>query len=608
MAIEQVTVNDANAVTKINQSIDRANEVPSKADASALASEVADRQQAIVALPLADIVHTRPGEAINYVTSSIGGGDPALLAAVDSSKIRSDDAGYVIRQAGDGIVASRMLYAVEPGRKYLDEYAVQRRVNSPDPDNDAIKCAIAWYDQSRNYIGQTTVQNLLGVTTGSGRLTVQAVVSRAAADDVTVVSPANARYCRPFVQTYGTLVQNDIEVIRWTDITSVNAFSPDLTSLEGRMSTQESIDAGDRITALETAVTAPTVSRFATRSDAIAATIPVSSDSVEVFAFSGSDTPIKMTFTRVAGLTPGGFQSVDGAYWQLNETSPVVQMFDGDPIALEAYRALAPAWLSDDFSALAARGKTGTSALQSLQGSELRAAAGMADNRIYLGTAASTYIVNPEDHFPAIHMGEPTAGVTMQLDVSSLRTGQAYVFTNEGTIGNGTNGGIIEFDCGAQNHFRGDIGVIPNTVTVTSIKIYPGETVWLIKTGGNRIHVLRQSVQSYWAATADGSSGTYKWRRWADGSIEAVYTRTAQISASATATLNLPASFKLDNATLLSCNAGPKSDGAVPTDMAPFVGKIGTVNGLSQNQFSLTNRSTSAWAWPVTVHFIGITE
>ncbi|WP_412063967.1 glycosyl hydrolase family 28-related protein [Rhizobium sp. SYY.PMSO] len=321
MAIDHISVGDVNSIAKVNLAIDQANLVPTKADQSALDAETAARKSAIAAVPLAEPVNTRPGDAASYFTPSLAGGDPASLPSVDAARVRFDDAGYVIRQAGDGIVASRALYPLEPGRKYLVEYAVQRRVNSPDPDNDAIKCAIAWYDQARGAVGQAVVQNLLGVTTGSGRLTVQAVVSRAAADDVNVVSPGAARYCRPFVQTYGTLVQSDIEVIRWTDITNASAYSPDLTALEGRTAALESVDAGDRLTALEGQMTAPNSVRIATVGDLVAADVPVSADTVELLGYTSVGDKGFQRQRRIsvpASPQSWQYQSADGAWWELD--------------------------------------------------------------------------------------------------------------------------------------------------------------------------------------------------------------------------------------------------------------------------------------------------
>jgi hypothetical protein len=331
MAIAHISVGDVESITKINSTIDMANVVPQKADVTALASETSARQLAIVALPLAELVNTRPGEAVSYFTPSLDDGDPSALASVDATKVRYDDSGIVIRQTGDGIVASRALYPLEPGRKYLVEYAVQRRVNSPDPDNDAIRCGLAWYDQTRSTLSQVVVQDLLGITVGSGRVTVSAVVSRAAASDVAVVSPANARYCRPFVQTYGTLVQSDIEVIRWTDITNASAYSPDLTALTGQVTALESVDAGDRLTALEGQVTSPNAMRLATKGDLVAANIPVSADTVELLGYADPDDGGRLSMARSSSEPTHALktQSSDGAWWEVIDTTIQIEQVGG---------------------------------------------------------------------------------------------------------------------------------------------------------------------------------------------------------------------------------------------------------------------------------------
>jgi lysophospholipase L1-like esterase len=316
MTIAPISVGDVESISKINQAIDKANLVDSKAAQVALQAETDARNVAIAAVPLPMPVHTRPGESNLYYTTSLAGGDPATLPNYPSSGLSFGDAGLVIRVVGDGLVASRSLYPLEPGKKYLVEYAVQRRVNSPDPDNDAIRCALAWYDQARGATTQTVVQNLLGVTSGSGRLTVAAVVSRSSASGVNVVSPDGARYCRPYVQTFGTLVQSDVEVIRWTDITNASAFSPDLTALTGQVTALESVDAGSRLTALEGQVTTPNSLRLATRSDLVAATVPASVKQVEVLGEAAAGDGGFATYERVASGT-GEFQSADGADWRI---------------------------------------------------------------------------------------------------------------------------------------------------------------------------------------------------------------------------------------------------------------------------------------------------
>lgn len=298
MAIAPITLGDTQSRAKINAAIDKANQVDSKADGSALAQEKAAREAGfvaeatarradILALPLPMPVQHRPGDAPLDFGQSLPEGE-AMAEPIAASLLRYDENGRVVRLTGDGVVAPRHLYAVEPGRRYLVTFVVQRRVNSPDPDNDAIRCALAWYGQGKGRLGatpQTIVQDLLSLTTGSGRQVVRAVVSRSAGVEVDIVTPAGARYCRPYVQTFGVSVQSDVEVINWMDITDAVAFAPDVSALEDRVTAVESLDLGARVVDLESQLTAPNEFRVATIGDLEAAMVPVSADAISVLGY-----------------------------------------------------------------------------------------------------------------------------------------------------------------------------------------------------------------------------------------------------------------------------------------------------------------------------------
>ncbi|MGE6741711.1 SGNH/GDSL hydrolase family protein [Allorhizobium pseudoryzae] len=308
--------------------VDLINTKANSAEVQELADSLNDKVdlRGLRALPLPTTIQTRPGDAVDYFTTSLTGGDPALLPAVDAAIIRTDDAGRACRLVGDALLAARPMYPIELPRLYLVTFAVQRRVNSPDPDNDAIRCGLAWYDQARTYTTQTVVQDLTGVTTGSGRLLVTAVVSRSAGDTVDIVAPSTARYCRPFVQTYGTLVQSDVEVIRWVDITDAAAYSPDLTVLQGQVSSILSLDLGPRVTVIEAATTAPNTVRYPTAGDLIAADVPVTADTVELLGYYAAGDAGGHIRTRGAFSDPGVLQSLDGAYWRVSDANTKITL------------------------------------------------------------------------------------------------------------------------------------------------------------------------------------------------------------------------------------------------------------------------------------------
>lgn len=321
MAIAPIEPGDTDARAKMNLVIAKANEVDGKASVAQLAAETAARQAAILALPLPMPVQHRPGDAPLDFGQALPEGE-VMAAPLAEALLRYDDAGKVVRLAGDNLVAPRHLYAVESGRRYLATFVVQRRVNSPDPDNDAIRCALAWYGQGKGRLvstPQTIAQDLLGLTTGSGRQVVRAVVSRAAGADIDIVAPAGARYVRPYVETFGTLVQSDVEVINWLDITDAQAFAPDVSALEDRVGALESLDPGDRLTNLESQVTAPNDYRVATIGDLEAATVPVTADTVDLLGYYGTADGGGGRLLSVPGGTVGAgvFTSIDSRKWKV---------------------------------------------------------------------------------------------------------------------------------------------------------------------------------------------------------------------------------------------------------------------------------------------------
>lgn len=363
MAINPITPGDTDARAKMNAAIAKANEVDSKASATsvsiavdaerlariaavkqeqsargvAVASEAAARTAAIAVLPMSAPIQHRPGDAPNLFGRSLVGGDASAIASLTAGLVASGDNGRVARVAGAGIVAPREMFAVEPARRYLATFAVQRRVNAIDPDNDAIRCALAWYDQGRSPLGgapTTIVQNLLGITTGSGRLIVSTVVSRSAGDGIDIVSPALARYVRPYVETFGTQVQNDVEVIAWRDITDAAAYSPDLSAVEADVAALQSLDLGDRLTAAEAQITAPNIYRVKTLADlAVATDIPVSADTVEVLGAFGAAEGGQHLRRRVGSATDSTVEDADGVFWEVADDASHLAQFGVDETA-----------------------------------------------------------------------------------------------------------------------------------------------------------------------------------------------------------------------------------------------------------------------------------
>lgn len=305
----------ASARAKINATIGKANEVDGKASKAEL---IAFQTSLSADLSRDD---SRPGDAPTEFSGSLAGGRAENAASFAAVQTTFDDDGAVIRLTGNAIAATRTLFALEPGREYRARFAFRRRTNTPDPDNDAVRLAVAWYDQAKNRLAGensfTVIEDVLGLNTGAGRQTRQAVIGRAAGDNIDVVAPANARYARLYVHVFGDAHRTDVEVLDWRDVTDALLWSPDTSTFENRVGALETINAGERLDELEQEVATPSVLRFRTRGDALAATIGVFADVIETMGLDEPGDGLGAQYKRSEGEPAEGdkFQSADGAWW-----------------------------------------------------------------------------------------------------------------------------------------------------------------------------------------------------------------------------------------------------------------------------------------------------
>lgn len=277
--------------------------------ASGDASEAAARLAFDLALPIPFPLHHRPGDAtINFAN------DLYPSTPLDAALLASGPEGAVARIAQSARrIASRWLFAVEPGRTYAAIFAVRRVANTSDPDNDAVRMALAWYGatKARSTQADTVVSDNLGLLVSSGRRVVATTVTDADGGGQ-IKAPAGARYVCPYVQTYGVVATTDVEIIGWRDITDAAAYSPDLTALSGRVGALESLALGARVTTLESAASGPNVMTFETIADFQAASIPASVNVVNALSGAAFGDGGGLLFKRDAA---GAYMSHDGAKW-----------------------------------------------------------------------------------------------------------------------------------------------------------------------------------------------------------------------------------------------------------------------------------------------------
>ena len=267
---------------------------------------------------------TRPGDGARAFVRGFQGGEAAALDPLPETSLALGDNGFAARAIGANVFAMRRQIAIEPGRTYRARFVFQRRANVADPANHAVRCGILWLDQARNILpvgSGSVVVDRLNPQVSDGRQEVTGTLSRTPGPGIDVVPPVTARYARAYVQTYGEDGVTDVEVIDIVDITDL-ALLPDLSAEAlARLAGLESLNAGPRLGAVESAVQNPNSLTFGARSDAAAATIPtsvstVSTRGLSVFGDARGSSYRRGTQAEFNVAAPGtAFRSADGAYW-----------------------------------------------------------------------------------------------------------------------------------------------------------------------------------------------------------------------------------------------------------------------------------------------------
>ncbi|MFG1413482.1 hypothetical protein V5G24_20440 [Xanthobacter sp. VTT E-85241] len=265
---------------------------------------------------------SRPGER-PALWSPGTDGNPDDMAIYTDSVVDSD--GSVARLVGAQVCAPRAAQRLEPGRRYLVRVKVRRRINTSDPAGDAVNISIRWLTQAKAGLSTTVSTSLTTLTTSSGVVEHQMVISTAAGTGVTALSPSGSVYFRPFVQTFGTLCATDVEVIAIQDITDATAYSPDLTALTGRVTAIESETLPDRVEVLEAAYGTPRKVFFRTYGDFVAATIASSIDTVEILGYYAANDGGGQVFGRGSNVT--GAVNVGSDYWERRGNSANFRKF-----------------------------------------------------------------------------------------------------------------------------------------------------------------------------------------------------------------------------------------------------------------------------------------
>lgn len=313
MALPLLTPSDVGAPAreKINTAISQTDAAAAKADAAVRSAPPSSH---------------RPGDGIRAFTfvSSLTqlGGEADALAPLGSSLIAFAAGGGVVRLVGQGILAAREAEPLEPGRIREVRAAFRRRANASDPSNDTIRTGVLWLDQAKSPLpgpAFAVIADIGTLTTGSGRQEVRAYIAASAGEGVTIVAPAGAAYFRRFVFNFGFDGVTDVETLAGTDVTGLSIPPVVTTDALNRIAAQETVNAGPRLAALESALQNPNSVTFATRTDAAAARVPTTVTTIvtrgRAQAGDGGGADYLRSTQAQAQATGDWFPSQDGAFW-----------------------------------------------------------------------------------------------------------------------------------------------------------------------------------------------------------------------------------------------------------------------------------------------------
>ncbi|GAB5376465.1 MAG: hypothetical protein AcusKO_29270 [Acuticoccus sp.] len=249
---------------------------------AAVSTEVASRNSAIAdatnglaeQTTTAPLWVSRPGDDPGEWTEAKAGGDPINRPSVETlPEVHAVD-GRVLPRPAAGVAAWRRYLPLEANRVYAVRYKFRRAVAGTDPMGDGVTCGILWYNRDKVLIDESEVSTT-SPEPGDGLQTVSGTfASSAGIADTT--APAGAVYCAPFFETFGSDGKTWLISTGVADITNAFSYAPDVDAVADRVTALESLDLGDRLDTVESALSSPKTVSFSTLAEALSGSVPVS--------------------------------------------------------------------------------------------------------------------------------------------------------------------------------------------------------------------------------------------------------------------------------------------------------------------------------------------
>lgn len=139
-------------------------------------------------------------------------GDSPQLYDLDGGTLAQATDGKVVRLTASQQVTAVAPVPIESPERYLFRAVFRRATDSADPSDDAVACGIDWLAPDKTPLATTTIDTLLAFTVADGRRVIRRLVTATGQRPTEIAAPAGAAYAIPWVRTFGSDHQTDVEV------------------------------------------------------------------------------------------------------------------------------------------------------------------------------------------------------------------------------------------------------------------------------------------------------------------------------------------------------------------------------------------------------------
>lgn len=197
-----------------------------------------------VVVDLAD----RPGDVPSVFSPSLNSGDENLLPVLSSARVAVGTEGKAGRMVGGEAIARRGFFTVEAGRPRRIYVALKRTTAPDDPNNDAVRIALAGYDKDRTRLvstdGTIVLQTVGDLAVDGLTRVFSFVVGREAAPGIDVIIPSTVKYLRAYNQQYGIGAITEVQLLAVEPVQPQSALGNDGRGTLANRSTYNNEDQG----------------------------------------------------------------------------------------------------------------------------------------------------------------------------------------------------------------------------------------------------------------------------------------------------------------------------------------------------------------------------